>query len=327
MTSDKPGAKDERLVEYVPLGCTDKIKLSVRIVQNLLAVPTTSGKTCSERDALKFIMLCSARKLNPFEGDAFLVGYDGRNGPEFSLITAHQALLKRAEVHPQFDGMTSGVIVKEGDALKDLEGDFHTEDQVLVGAWAKVFFKERKVPSNERIALKPFIKTTKDGTPTKFWRENPAGMLVKCAEAGALRKAFPTMCGSLYLREEISLLGEGIGVIPTPDLTSAASASPAAETPKGNEDDSNPELAPEAGRPGAQTGSPESPQAKLAALAAEAGCDFNAYQRWAKDTGNDREADSRSSWSEVPEEMAKRFLRSPGGFVGGLKKFQKGGGQ
>src|SRR5436189_2756431 len=114
-TETKSLAPTERIVQFLPLGCTDKIKLAVRIVQNLIAVPTRSGKTCSERDALRFIMLCSARKLNPFEGDAFLIGYDGQNGPEFSLITAHQALLKRAEVHPEFDGMQSGVIVASGE--------------------------------------------------------------------------------------------------------------------------------------------------------------------------------------------------------------------
>lgn len=178
----KPAVKEERLVEFVPVGCTDKIKLSVKIVQNLIAVPTRSGRTCSERDALKFIMLCAAKKLNPFESDAFLVGYDGKNGPEFSLITAHQALLKRCELHPEYDGMQSGVIVKHenGENTTDLEGDFHLDEQVLVGAWAKVFFKTRKYPSTDRISLKAFIKTTSDGTPTKFWKENPAGQLVKC---------------------------------------------------------------------------------------------------------------------------------------------------
>src|SRR5437660_1505366 len=199
----KPAPKDERLVEFVPIGCTDKIKLSVKIVQNLIAVPTRGGRTCSERDALRFIMLCAARKLNPFEGDAFLIGYDGKNGPEFSLITAHQALMKRAEVHPEFDGMESGVIVQNGEFTAELSGDFHTEEQTLVGAWAKVFFKTRKYPSTERIALRNFIKRTSDGTPTKFWNENPSGQIVKCAEASALRKAFPTMCGGMYLREEI----------------------------------------------------------------------------------------------------------------------------
>ncbi len=290
MSENKPATKDERLIEFTPVGCTDKIKLSVKIVQNLIAVPTKSGRTCSERDALKFIMLCAARKLNPFEGDSFLVGYDGVNGPEFSLITAHQALMKRAEVHPEFDGMESGVIIQHGEFTKDLEGDFHTDDQPLVGAWAKVYFKTRKYPSTDRIALKNFIKRNRDGEPTKFWRENPSGQLVKCVEASALRKAFPTMCGGMYLREEISLLGEGIGVIPQPDLTVAPEP-----TPKGGGDDSNPDLAPANG--GAAQAKRDAiaaqdlPLAKLAALAEREGLSFDAYQKWGVESGNDEDED------------------------------------
>ncbi len=329
--SNETKVREERMVEFTPLGCTDKIKLSVKIVQNLIAIPTKNGKTCSERDALRFIMLCSARKLNAFEGDAFLIGYDGKNGPEFSLITAHQALMKRAEVHPEFDGMTSGVIVQAGEFTQDLEGDFHTEEQTLVGGWAKVYFKTRKWPSTERIALRSFIKKTSDGEPIKFWKENPSGQIVKCAEASALRKAFPTMCGGMYLREEVSLLGEGIGVIPTPDLTSAASAGQEAAQPKGTEDNTNPDLAPAspsrgtASQPAAQ--SVDSPQAKLAALAEAHGLSFDAYQRWATETGNDDGAGSRADWSEIPREICTRFLRASDGFVKGVRAFDKGGGK
>ena len=319
--------EQERSVEFIPLGCTEKIRLSVKIVQNLIAVPTRSGKTCSERDALRFIMLCSARKLNAFEGDAFLVGYDGQNGPEFSLITAHQALMKRAEIHPEFDGMTSGVIVQSGEFTQDLEGDFHTDEQTLVGAWAKVFFKTRKYPSTDRVALKSFIKRKGDGTPTKFWLENPAGQIVKVCEASALRKAFPTMCGGMYLRDEISLLGEGIGIIPAPDLTGQEAR---IET-KGIEDNTNSDLTPAgstaSAQPGAGTQPADSPQARLAALAQVNGLSFDGYQRWAAETGNDDAAGSRAEWSEIPADICARLLRAPAGFVKGVKSFEKGGGK
>ena len=338
MTNSPTKPTEERTVEFMPLGCTEKIKLSVKIVQNLIAVPTRSGRTCSERDALKFIMLCTARKLNPFEGDAFLIGYDGQNGPEFSLITAHQALIKRAEVHPEFDGMSSGVIVRDGEngaATMDLEGDFHLEDQPLVGAWAKVFFKTRKYPSTDRIALRNFIKTTAKGEPTKFWKENPAGQLVKCAEASALRKAFPTMCGGMYLREEVSLLGESLGVIPQPDLTGGPSTPN--HQPSTTEDNSNPDLAPgestaknaknaERGT-GARDATGTSPQSMLEALAQENGLTFDAYQRWAQETGNDAEAGSRADWSEIPADMASRYLRAQAGFIKSLRTATKGASQ
>lgn len=184
-------------MEFVPFGAKEKIKLSVAIIQNLVAVKTKSGKTCSESDAIKFMMMCQARLLNPFEGDAYLIGYDGKDGPTFSLITAHQAFLKRAEVSPEYDGMKSGIIVKQEETLRDLEGDFYEEGQAVVGGWATVFFKNRKQPMHKRIRLQRFQKSW------GIWQDDGAGMICKCAEADALRSSFPTMLGGLYLREEV----------------------------------------------------------------------------------------------------------------------------
>jgi hypothetical protein len=35
-----------------------------------------------------------------------------------------------------------------------------------------------------------------------LWKTNPEGMIVKCAEADALRSSFPQLIGGMYLREE-----------------------------------------------------------------------------------------------------------------------------
>ena len=200
-TNEVTTAKESKFTEYIPFGADEKIKLSVEMVKNLIAVKTKSGKTCSDNDAIKFIAMCLARKLNPFEGDAFLIGYDGKDGPVFSLLTAHQAFLKRAELHPEYDGMTSGVIVRRddsnGNATVDLEGDFHLEGDDVLGGWATVYFKTRQHPMHKRIRLQRFKKNY------GIWMEDPGGMIVKCAEADALRSSFPTMLGGLYLREEM----------------------------------------------------------------------------------------------------------------------------
>lgn len=188
---------ESKFTEYVPFGASDKIKLSIEMVKNLIAVKTKSGKTCSDTDAIKFIAMCQARRLNPFEGDAFLIGYDGKDGPAFSLITAHQAFLKRAECNQEYDGMKSGIIVERDGQVLDLEGDFYLEGDKLMGGWATVYFKNRKQPMHKRIRVQRFKKSF------GIWLEDAAGMICKCAEADALRSSFPTMLGGLYLREEV----------------------------------------------------------------------------------------------------------------------------
>jgi phage recombination protein Bet len=193
----RPPETDPFQCEYVPFGGQDKIKLSFNFILRWLVTKTAKGAIAGEQDVMKFLMTCKAKRLNPFDGDAFLVGYDGKDGPVFSTIVAHQAFLKRAETHPEFDGMESGVIVQHGDTIKELVGDFYPAGTNVVGGWATVFFVNRRHPMTKRLKLSTFDKGR------SLWRTNPEGMIVKCAEADALRSSFPQLIGGMYLREEI----------------------------------------------------------------------------------------------------------------------------
>lgn len=90
------------------------------------------------------------------------------------------------------------------------------------------------------------VARTKDGAINSMWRKRSRGQLAKCAEAGALRKAFPEELGGVYAAEEMDgkVLGEGVvegdfsvvakgDEIPMPDEIDAteAQAQPAQEKP------------------------------------------------------------------------------------------------
>jgi len=187
----------ERTTVYKPLGSQDSIELSLALMKRLVITPTKSGKLPSDDWIRAAIAKCKSMGLNPLEGDVYIVGYDSQNGPTFSFLTSIQAYLKRAEITPSYDGMESGVIVETDGVLRELEGDFVPYGSVLAGGWAIVHRSDRKYPSKEKLSL-----ATYDSKQSR-WKIDPAGMIVKCAEASALRKAFPSQFGGTMMQYEM----------------------------------------------------------------------------------------------------------------------------
>lgn len=294
-------------MEFIPFGAADKIKLSVEIVKNFIAIPTRSGKTCGDRDALKFMMLCSAQRLNPFAGDAFLTGYDKKDGTvAFSLITAHVAFLKRAETCPDYEGMESGVILASDEgAVTEREGDFKLSTETCVGGWARVFRKGRK-PTYRRLSIASMIPNYE----TPFWSEAKApGQIVKCAEADALRATFPTLLGGLYSEGEILDIPQSRNVGGSAVLIEARTAEP-----EGTSEASATSESPKAPQRNAQE--------ELASVVIEAGFTFEQFSNWLEQSGNNEA--SFKAFTDLPPDLCKRLLRGKAGLLSGLEMLKGG---
>lgn len=215
--------EDSNIISYVPIGEKESIKLSATLAEKFIINPTKSGAMPDSKTVMGFLMLCKARGLNPYLGDATITGYDTKNGPEFSIITSKAALDKRADLNPDFDGMESGVIVRNENGVERREGSIVIDGEKLIGAWASVYRKDRTRPTKHDVNL-----TAYDQQRAR-WNSDKPGMIVKCAEAGALRKAFPNSFDGLISREEMKAVVEIAEESPTTHEISSSQAS----TPKG----------------------------------------------------------------------------------------------
>ena len=201
-TNGNHGPQIEKETVYVPFGEKAEVKLTLNMVRALLCQPTKGGQWPSDAEVGRFIMVCKHRQLNPWVGDCWLLGYDTYKngqivGAKFSIVVAVQALMKRAELNKEFDGIESGIVVDRNGEIAERPGDLIVPGETLLGGYAIVYRKDKSKPFYQRLSIGPYDK----GTPQ--WKSDPCGMISKCAEAAALRQAFPSDIGGIYLEQEL----------------------------------------------------------------------------------------------------------------------------
>ena len=203
----------------------EQIKLTPSIVQQYIV--GDSG-TITLPEFKFFTELCKARKLNPFLKEAYCIKFG--NQPA-QIVVGKDAILKRAIIHPDYDGMESGVIVQviETGEIIERKGTFYLNtEEKLVGGWAKVYRKNWKYPTFCSVAFDEVANKKKDGQLNSNWAGKGATMVEKVAKVRALRETFIEDLQGMYEAEEMN--------VPAPEAPSAPSepviieqAEPAAE--------------------------------------------------------------------------------------------------
>ena len=167
-----------------------EVTLSRTIVRNYL---TKGNGDVTDADLVQFISICQFNQLNPFLNEAYLVKFGTQPA---QMIVSKEALMKRAEQSPNYDGIQAGIIVRRGDAVIELEGCYCDKNDVLVGGWAKVYRSDRKFPYVSKVNLEEYDKKQ------SIWNEKKSTMIAKVAKVQALREAFPALLGGMYTQEE-----------------------------------------------------------------------------------------------------------------------------
>ena len=190
----------------------EQIRLTPSIVQQYIV--GDSG-TITLQEFKFFTELCKARKLNPFLKEAYCIKFG--NQPA-QIVVGKDAILKRAIIHPDYDGMESGIIVQvvaSGEII-ERKGTFYLKNsEQLVGGWAKVYRKNWKYPTYCSVSFDEVANRKKDGSLNSNWAGKGATMVEKVAKVRALRETFIEDLSGMYDADEMNA--------PTPEAPAAPS--------------------------------------------------------------------------------------------------------
>ena len=162
--------------------------------EQIQLIKDTYAKGASDAELQLFIEIAQRKGLDIFSNQITLVGrWDAKLSKEIrtpmTTIDGYRAMADRTGRY--VPGQDAELKYDSKDRLfsatafvkKNVGGEWHTIS-------ATAFYDE-------------YVQTTKDGNPNRTWAKMPRLMLAKCAEALALRKAFPAELGGIYTQEEM----------------------------------------------------------------------------------------------------------------------------
>lgn len=141
------------------------------------------------------LAIVKGRNLNPFTKEVYFIKYGSTPA---QIVVSKEAIMKRAEENPNFDGFEAGIVVETKDgAIERLTGTIVPKSTIVRGGWCKVYRKDRS-HAIEADADFAYYNTGKN-----LWAKMPALMIRKVAIVSAFREAFSESIGGLYTADEM----------------------------------------------------------------------------------------------------------------------------
>jgi len=175
--------------------------------QNLDLIRKCCADKATDAEFQQFMYLCNTYGLDPMTKEIYFIKYNSGGTP--TIITSRDGYLKIANQHPAFDGIESDVVYKTDTLIKRDNGSLHItygldhmafakgeDSKGLTGAFCSVFRKDRSIAMSVFVSARDYYK--KDN---KIWNQYPHAMILKVAEAQALKRAFSI--SGLVTKEEV----------------------------------------------------------------------------------------------------------------------------
>jgi len=199
-------------------------------------IKNTIAKGASDDELKLFLTVCNRTGLDPFTHQIWAIKRTTGTGPQAKTTLVHQigidgfrltAQRSQAKGGPVYQGQTEPIWCDEEGNWTGLWLGTKPPFAAKVGVHVFGFVE----PIFAIVEYRRVVQTKGDGGPNVFWSKGAAFQLAKCAEAAALRKAFPNELSSLYLEEEMGAGEEAPEIMEPRSLKQAKDPSEAVAMP------------------------------------------------------------------------------------------------
>lgn len=162
-------------------------------------------REASSADLAVFMHYCQKTGLDPFSRQIYMIARREKQGDQWVMKQTIQVGIDGFRVIRDRIAQRLGVTVEYEDTVwYDADGSAHTVwiwDYPPAACNVTVIKDGRRFPGVVRFAS--YAQTNRQGELVSQWRTQPDHMIEKCAEAFALRRAFPNDLGGIYLEDEV----------------------------------------------------------------------------------------------------------------------------